>query len=121
MRFIGVLSTSKSVTVALGVVGCCLILGGWPSVAPAQSGGAYKVTWSTVDGGGGESSGGIYQVTGTAGQPDAGVQAGGTYALESGFWSTATTHAVPAASLLALFAALFFTAQTSRRRLMRSA
>jgi hypothetical protein len=42
------------------------------SLALAQSGGDYKLIWSTIDGGGGQTSGGPYILTGTIGQPDAG-------------------------------------------------
>jgi len=47
----------------------------WP--VQAQSGGGYDLTWSTIDGGGGESSGGAYSLGGTLGQPDAGAMRGG--------------------------------------------
>ena len=58
-----------------------------PAVAPAQSGGPFSLSWSTIDGGGGASSGGKFQVHGTVGQPDAGVLTGGNFKLEGGFWS----------------------------------
>ena len=57
------------------------------ATALAQSGGGYDLTWSTVDGGGGESSGGGYTVAGTAGQPDANTLTGGGYTLKGGFWA----------------------------------
>jgi hypothetical protein len=57
------------------------------SVALAQSGGDYDLTWSTVDGGGWTfSRGGAYSLGGTAGQPDAGLLTGGDYTLGGGFW-----------------------------------
>jgi hypothetical protein len=59
------------------------------SVAGAQSGGGYDVTWSTVDGGGGRSTGGAYTLEGTVGQADAGTQSGAGYALGGGFWAEA--------------------------------
>ena len=44
------------------------------SVARAQSGGGYDLSWSTIDGGGATfSTGGGYSLGGTVGQPDAGV------------------------------------------------
>jgi hypothetical protein len=46
----------------------------------------YKIVWSTIDGGGGQSSGGSYKLSGTIGQPDAAVTNGGKYELLSGFW-----------------------------------
>ncbi len=57
------------------------------SVAGAQSGGGYDLTWSTIDGGGGSSSGGAYTLDGTIGQPDAGTHSGGDYTLGGGFWA----------------------------------
>lgn len=53
----------------------------------AQSGGAYTLTWNTIDGGGGTSTGGAYTVSGTLGQPDAATVSGGAYTLAGGFWS----------------------------------
>jgi len=65
-------------------VGLLLLLA---SVALAQSGGGYDLTWSTVDGGGGTfSTGGIYSLGGAAGQPDAGLLSGEGYTLAGGFW-----------------------------------
>ena len=58
-------------------------------VAQAQSGGTFDLSWSTVDGGGGESSGGNYTLMGTIGQHDAGVQVGEGYTLAGGFWGEA--------------------------------
>jgi len=65
-----------------------LILMGSLLVCPvsAQSGGDYDLTWSTVDGGGGQSSGGPYSLSGTIGQPDAAWSEGGAYELLGGFW-----------------------------------
>jgi hypothetical protein len=66
-------------------------------IAAAQSGGAYSLTRSTVDGGGQTfATGGAYQVGGTAGQPDAGPMTGGLYALNGGFWAPATSGPVDA-------------------------
>jgi hypothetical protein len=57
------------------------------SVALAQSGGGYDLTWNTIDGGGYTfSTGGGYALGGTAGQADAGVLSGGGYTLAGGFW-----------------------------------
>ncbi len=53
--------------------------------ALAQSGGDYTLTWSTIDGGGGQSSGGPYTLTATIGQPDAAYSSGGDYELLGGF------------------------------------
>lgn len=46
----------------------------------------YKIVWSTIDGGGGQSAGGQYKLTGTIGQPDASFSEGGQYELLGGFW-----------------------------------
>ena len=57
------------------------------SVALAQSGGGYDLSWNTVDGGGYTfSAGGDYTLGGTIGQPDAGELSGGGYVLGGGFW-----------------------------------
>ena len=57
------------------------------TVALAQSGGGYDLSWSSVDGGGYTfSSGGAYILGGTVGQPDAGLLSGGNYTLGGGFW-----------------------------------
>lgn len=63
------------------------------SLATAQSGGGYDLTWSTVDGGGATfSTGGTYSLGGTIGQPDAGTLSGGSYTLGGGFWGGGTIH-----------------------------
>ena len=60
----------------------------WASIAHAQTGGGYDLTWSTIDGGGYMfSTGGNYSLGGTIGQPDAGALGGGSYTLAGGFWS----------------------------------
>jgi hypothetical protein len=57
------------------------------SVARAQSGSGYDLTWNTVDGGGYTwSEGGGYSLGGTVGQPDAGAISGEGYTLAGGFW-----------------------------------
>ena len=57
------------------------------SVALAQSGGGYDLSWNTVDGGGYTfSAGGDYTLGSTIGQPDAGELSGGGYVLGGGFW-----------------------------------
>jgi hypothetical protein len=56
----------------------------------------YKLSWWTVDGGGGSASGGPYTLAGAVGQPDAGpVFTGGDYALAGGFWYGAGPAAAP--------------------------
>ncbi len=61
------------------------------TVAVAQSGSGYDLSWWTVDGGGttGGSEAHPYSLGGTAGQPDAAVWRGGDYTLAGGFWGGA--------------------------------
>jgi uncharacterized membrane protein len=60
------------------------------SLALAQSGGSYDLTWNTVDNGGAMfSTGGSYSLGGTIGQAEAGALSGGTYTLTGGFWGDA--------------------------------
>ncbi len=57
------------------------------SVAYAQGGSGYDLSWWTVDGGGGSLSNGSYALSGSVGQPDAGTAlTGGNYTLVGGFW-----------------------------------
>ena len=58
--------------------------------ASAQTGGVYELTWTTLDGGGGNAAGSPYAVSATIGQHDAGILSGGAYVLEGGFWNTMT-------------------------------
>lgn len=57
----------------------------------AQSGGAFEITRSTVDAGGGASSGGDFDLIGTIAQPDAdpAIASGGTFSLRGGFHAAA--------------------------------
>jgi hypothetical protein len=57
--------------------------------ALAQAGGAFDLTWNTLDGGGGASISGSFKLQGTIGQPDAGVMSSGAYRLIGGFWGGA--------------------------------
>jgi hypothetical protein len=73
---------------ALAIAGAVLVVATlMPSVA-AQPGG-YRVSWWTVDGGGGASGNGEFSLRGTIGQPDAGTMQGGDYTLHGGFWAGA--------------------------------
>lgn len=57
------------------------------SVAYAQTGGDYDLSWWTVDGGGEAVTGGSFTLNGTIGQADAGqALTGGDYTLTGGFW-----------------------------------
>jgi hypothetical protein len=51
----------------------------------AQSGGSYDLTWSSLNGGGGEASGGSWALISTVGQGEAGALHGGSYTLSGGF------------------------------------
>ena len=74
----------KRTGMALGGLAAMLLV---TSLALAQSGGGYDLSWATVDGGGYTfSSGGDYQLGGTTGQHDAGCTSGGDYVLCGGFW-----------------------------------
>lgn len=67
--------------------------------ASAQTGGAYDLSWNTIDPGGAMGvAGGAYSLGGTVAQLDAGVHAGGTYIVTGGFWagiSDPTTDVAP--------------------------
>jgi hypothetical protein len=77
-----------------------LILAAVTTVARAQSGGPFSLSWSTIDGGGGTSSGGRFALSGTLGQPDPGTLTGGNFKLEGGFWSGITLVQKPGAPIL---------------------
>jgi len=58
-----------------------------PTIAQAQGGGGYDLSWFSLDGGGGYSSASGYTLGGAIGQPDAGTLcSGGGYTLVGGFW-----------------------------------
>ena len=46
----------------------------------------YKISWYSIDGGGGRSSGGQYVLIGTIGQPDASYSSSGNFQILGGFW-----------------------------------
>ncbi len=70
---------------ALALVTCVALTG--RTLARAQVGGGYDLSWSSLDAGGGLSAGASYTLAGTSGQPDAGQMAGGAYSLAGGFWA----------------------------------
>jgi len=59
------------------------------SACAAATEGAWELSWSTIDGGGGMwSTAGNLELSGTIGQPDAGAaMTGGNYALTAGLWA----------------------------------
>jgi hypothetical protein len=59
------------------------------SIAIAQTGEGFDLSWNTIDGGGGTSTGGSFSLSGSAGQCDAGSLTGGSYTLIGGFWGGA--------------------------------
>lgn len=57
------------------------------SLAAAQTGGGYDLSWHTIAAGGWTfSTGGGYSLGGTAGQLNAGLMSGGAFTLAGGFW-----------------------------------
>lgn len=70
----------------LALVLALLVLVSTAGSTQAQSGGGYDLSWSTVNGGGGESAGGGFRLAGTVGQPDAAVISDGGYRIQGGFW-----------------------------------
>jgi hypothetical protein len=84
----------------LGLAGLLIVLAfAWATLTPstagptAAPGGDYRITWFTVNGGGGESAGGRYTLVGAVGQPEAGLSmSGGGYALAGGFWGRPVHH-----------------------------
>ena len=77
--------------IAVALLACALtaLLLAAPRVN-SQSGGAYDLTWSTIEGGGATfATGGGYELGGTIGEADAGVMGSGAYVLDGGFWSGA--------------------------------
>jgi hypothetical protein len=78
------------ILLAMFVLGIALTLG--HATTSAQTGGAYELTWSSIDGGGAMFSiGGAYSLGGMIGQADAGAMSGGSYALAGGFWFGGTS------------------------------
>jgi hypothetical protein len=73
------------------------------SVANAQGGGGYDLSWFSIDDGGGTGTGGIYSASGTTGQPDAGTLTGGIYSLAGGFWAASNTLPLSYANWIAGF------------------
>ena len=69
--------------VGIAVV-CSLVVAG---SALAQTGGAYDLSWWTIDSGGAVLTGTPYALAGSVGQTEPGpVLSGGGYNLVSGFW-----------------------------------
>lgn len=66
------------------------------AAAPAfASTAGYRLSWWSVDGGGGYSSRGGYVLRGAAGQPDAGSMAKGGYRLSGGYWAGLAPGSLP--------------------------
>jgi hypothetical protein len=79
----------------LGLLALLLALAQSNLLIAAQTGGAYTLAWSTIDGGGAMSSaGGAFALSGTIGQPDAGTASGANYTLASGFWGSVLADAI---------------------------
>jgi hypothetical protein len=78
----------KRAILVAGVAAALLLV----PIVSAQTGGGFDLTWSTIDGGGGESTGGGFSLRGTIGQADAGALSGGGYTLSGGFWPGAAAE-----------------------------
>lgn len=61
---------------------------------------AFRLDWSTVDGGGGISRGGEFSLAGTIGQADAAVARSGGFMVESGYWQGMSIEQTPGAPVL---------------------
>jgi hypothetical protein len=61
---------------------------------------AFRLDWSTVDGGGGISRGGEFSLAGTIGQADAAVARGGGFVVESGYWQGVSIERTAGAPVL---------------------
>ncbi len=66
------------------------------TIAQAQSGEGYDLTWNTQESAGRvEASGGSYSLYGSLGQPDAGAALNGEgYSLVGGFWSGVAAYQI---------------------------
>jgi hypothetical protein len=78
------------IRIICGALVALLLLFVGTTIAAAQTGSDYHITWWTVDGGGGTSQTADkqYTLSGTIGQPDVGTAAGIGYAVRSGFWGS---------------------------------
>jgi hypothetical protein len=74
----------KRIATAVALSAAAMAVAG---AASAQVGGAYDLSWNTMDPGGAIGvAGGAYSLGGTVAQIDAGVHSGGAYLLTGGFW-----------------------------------
>ncbi len=73
----------KAIPVIIWLLLMLLLL---PSMASAQTGGGYELSWFTIDGGGRESQANPYTLVGTVGQTEPGLLSGGIFTLSGGFW-----------------------------------
>jgi hypothetical protein len=71
-------------------------------VAPTVTLSPQRVSWATIDGGGGTSTGGVVTIRGTIGQPDAGRLAAGGTAINGGFWNGVALVQTPGAPSLSI-------------------
>ena len=78
------------IRIVCGILVALLLLFAGTTIATAQTGGDYSISWWTVDGGGGTSHSADEQYTlkGTIGQPDVGDATGMGYAVRGGFWGS---------------------------------
>jgi hypothetical protein len=77
----------------------CAVLGSIMQAAPtafSQTGGAFDLSWSSVDSGGGIVEGASFRLAGIVGQPDPGVAAHGAgFVFSGGFLQDGTYFPVP--------------------------
>jgi hypothetical protein len=69
------------------------VLTGVVALAPAQTGGAYRIDGAVIADGGATLGGGAFRISGTVGQPTTLVLAGSTLRFYEGFWSPAAPAA----------------------------
>lgn len=82
------MNTRNRLPGAAWIAAVVVSLAGTASVAAAQSGGIYDLSWHKIANGGvTQSSGGNFSLGGTFGQTDAQTSAGGAYELRGGFWT----------------------------------
>lgn len=61
------------------------------ALAPAQTGGTYRIDSAVIADGGTTLGGGAFRISGTVGQPTTHVLTGSTLRFYAGFWSPATS------------------------------
>lgn len=66
------------------------------ALAPAQTGGGFDLSWSSIDSGGSLIQGGDYKLAAVIGPPESGATAsGGIFSLSTGFLQSADIFPLP--------------------------